>query len=65
MDEHEHTEPAICKPCNGRGTHITKRDHPQGAGHTVTCSSCDGTGIATPRRDEKPQGSKRPIARFG
>ena len=58
-------EPSICKTCRGRGTHLTKRDHPQGAGHVVLCSGCDGTGVrlvAPP--DEAPRNGAR-VVRFG
>lgn len=58
-------EPSICPSCKGRGTHLTKRDHPRGAGNVVMCSACDGTGVRTERRDERPRGSEKPVARFG
>lgn len=27
-------------PCNGRGWHLSKREHPKGAGRVVSCSGC-------------------------
>ncbi len=45
----------LCTGCKGAGTVVTKRDHPKGAGITVTCS-CGGSGVRTRRRSDNAGG---------
>lgn len=44
-----------CSSCKGRKTHVSKSDHPKGAGHPVPCTHCRASGVEPEPKGNAPK----------